>query len=286
MLGQFLILRKLTFIGKFVWAVERCFRNYAVIKTRASSEEFRYWFLFFLLGFVSLVIASHPILLNLFLIVTLIPSLSVICRRLHDANCSSAWLWIPLFFGSLFFVCHRMGEKILELMVAELEMNVPLEANVWLEGFTWSSLGITFIFLYLLAGFLMRKSYAEANKYGDPALDFSQVTKIFKEQVVTKSKAIKEKAVAKGGEIKEKAVTKGGEIKEKAVARGGEIKDKAVTRGGEIKEKAAIRGGKIKEKIMAGSKAIKEKAMARGGEIKEKVVTGSGKIKEKIRGEE
>ena len=97
-------------------AAATCFQKYATFSGRASRSEFWFFYLFLILvGFVPLPIAAlfnwiesghlHRILsywgtgtiyvaVCLFLLAAIIPSISVIVRRLHDTDHSGGWFWI------------------------------------------------------------------------------------------------------------------------------------------------------------------------------------------------
>lgn len=79
----------------FVGAIKAGFKNYAVFRGTATLPEYWYWVLFTtLVGLVtSAVDQSGNISISISL-VTLLPSLSVLVRRLRDAGFS--WLWILL----------------------------------------------------------------------------------------------------------------------------------------------------------------------------------------------
>ena len=83
-------------------SVKTCFNRYATFSGRASRSEFWFFQLFiFLISIASLIIdvmilgfslddASSPTNL-IFLLIVMIPSVAVGCRRLHDLNKSGWW---------------------------------------------------------------------------------------------------------------------------------------------------------------------------------------------------
>lgn len=79
-------------------AVKTCFSKYVDFEGRASRAEFWWWFLFTVLTSL-LISAVAPGLVGLFSLATLLPSLAVGARRLHDTN-RSAWFlllwWVPI----------------------------------------------------------------------------------------------------------------------------------------------------------------------------------------------
>jgi uncharacterized membrane protein YhaH (DUF805 family) len=87
--------------ASFGEAIQRFFKKYAVFKGRASRSEYWWYALFsFLvgLGLDSLQFAdSGFVLLSLlWALGTIVPSVALACRRLHDVNRSGWWLLIAL----------------------------------------------------------------------------------------------------------------------------------------------------------------------------------------------
>lgn len=109
----------------FMEAIKSCFSKYVTFKGRAPRSEFWFFALFIWIGSVLLqgllfsmldtsgmmnaaqngtvgsgVGDAFPlvpaILLLAFVLVTLLPNLSVMVRRLHDTNRSGWWFWISL----------------------------------------------------------------------------------------------------------------------------------------------------------------------------------------------
>jgi uncharacterized membrane protein YhaH (DUF805 family) len=74
----------------FFEAIERCFRKYAEFNGRARRAEFWWWVLFvFILSWGGQIISqSFGTLVSL---LTLLPSLAVAARRLHDTGRSGWW---------------------------------------------------------------------------------------------------------------------------------------------------------------------------------------------------
>lgn len=85
-------------------SIKTCFSKYAVFSGRASRSEFWFFYLFILLASIATVIIDVIILgysldtytpiNSIFVLITLIPSYAVGCRRLHDVNRSGRWLLI------------------------------------------------------------------------------------------------------------------------------------------------------------------------------------------------
>ena len=76
-------------------------KQYATFSGRASRSEFWYFQLFNVLVYVVLaildsVIGTNGALVGLYALGTLLPSLAVIIRRLHDTGKSGWWIFIEL----------------------------------------------------------------------------------------------------------------------------------------------------------------------------------------------
>ena len=73
----------------FVESIKTCFSKYADFSGRASRSEYWWWFLFLVLGTIAASIVSDTVS-ALFSLATVVPSLAVGCRRLHDID-KSGW---------------------------------------------------------------------------------------------------------------------------------------------------------------------------------------------------
>lgn len=80
----------------FVDAVKQGFSKYVVFEGRATRPEYWWFFLFTLLGNLALTSLKAETLGALFSLGTLLPSLAVGCRRLHDIGKSGWWLLVWL----------------------------------------------------------------------------------------------------------------------------------------------------------------------------------------------
>ena len=90
----------------FQTAVKTCFNKYATFSGRALRSEYWWWSLFAVVASIVLQIIDTVIgfgewglLSNIFSLATLIPSIAVGARRLHDVNKSGWWqllIIIPL----------------------------------------------------------------------------------------------------------------------------------------------------------------------------------------------
>ncbi len=79
----------------FVESIKVCFSKYAEFKGRASRPEFWWWCLFVFLAGIAAGVVSQ-VLSALFSLATILPSLAVGARRLHDTNRSGWWQLIAL----------------------------------------------------------------------------------------------------------------------------------------------------------------------------------------------
>lgn len=80
----------------FTEAVKTCFKKYADFKGRASRSEYWWFFLATLLMSIALSIVNEN-LSSIFSIATLLPSIAVGVRRMHDVGKSGWYLLIPIY---------------------------------------------------------------------------------------------------------------------------------------------------------------------------------------------
>ena len=84
----------------FMTAVSTCFKKYATFSGRASRSEYWYFTLFYMV--VSAVLGlifqdqTMSVISNVFSLVTLVPTLAVSWRRMHDIGKVGAWSFIVL----------------------------------------------------------------------------------------------------------------------------------------------------------------------------------------------
>ena len=109
----------------FIESVKSVFTKYATFQGRSPRSEYWYFMLFnFLVSFMLILFAAFLsiaaieaalvmlVLLILYSLATMIPSISVTVRRLHDTNHSGWWYWISFvpYVGPLVllvFMCIR-----------------------------------------------------------------------------------------------------------------------------------------------------------------------------------
>ncbi len=83
------------------WFV-KCLQNYVTFSGRARRKEYWMYYLFymifaFVIGFVEgLAGMETPVLSGIYGLAILLPSISVLVRRLHDIDKSGWWFWIAL----------------------------------------------------------------------------------------------------------------------------------------------------------------------------------------------
>lgn len=85
----------------FGTAIKTCLNKYVTFSGRAPRSEFWFFLLFTWLGQIILsvvdgVVIGVGLLPGLFALAMLLPTISVIVRRLHDTNRSGWWYWIGL----------------------------------------------------------------------------------------------------------------------------------------------------------------------------------------------
>jgi len=99
-------------------AIVTCFAKYATFRGRASRAEYWYWILFTaLVGLVlavmeALAFGDAQAVSGLFQFVTLLPTLAVGARRLHDIDRTGWWqlLWAVPFFGWIVLIVWACGK--------------------------------------------------------------------------------------------------------------------------------------------------------------------------------
>ena len=105
----------------FQTSIKTCFNKFAIFSGRASRSEFWFFILFGTIGgivatIIDVMIFGYTIEENgpiylIFWIITMIPSVAVATRRLHDINKSGWWqlLWFTIIGGILLIVWHAAG---------------------------------------------------------------------------------------------------------------------------------------------------------------------------------
>ena len=71
-------------------SIKTCFSKYADFTGRASRSEYWWWFLFLVLGNIAASLISETVN-GLFSLATILPTVAVGCRRLHDIDKSGWW---------------------------------------------------------------------------------------------------------------------------------------------------------------------------------------------------
>jgi uncharacterized membrane protein YhaH (DUF805 family) len=80
----------------FVDAVKTCFTKYVGFEGRATRSEYWWWVLFIVAVSIVMAVLNLGMIGNLFSLTTLLPSIAVGTRRLHDIGKSGWWQLIAL----------------------------------------------------------------------------------------------------------------------------------------------------------------------------------------------
>ncbi len=175
----------------FVGAIQSGFKNYFNFKGKASRREFWFWILFtVLLGLVvgtieSIIwpapeqtadwmqeiqnVAAQPTPLSNFLsFALLIPNLSILARRLHDAGFSAKWIFlqvVPIGYG----IFAGIGAV---AVLSEVPAGAMLSSEQ-LMSLIFLVLPIFALFLAVMVVFIIMtlrpsKSFYDGNKYVEP----------------------------------------------------------------------------------------------------------------------
>ncbi len=124
--------------------IKKAFINYANFKGRASRKEFWYFALFNLLVATFFILLNLPILVFIYALITLVPSVSLAVRRLHDVN-MSGWWFLPTFIISVI-----PKDMILKFF----------ENTAWILVLPFLAYSLFMLYLFLKKGDLL------PNKYG------------------------------------------------------------------------------------------------------------------------
>ena len=149
--------------GGVMWGwVKDCVANYAVFNGRAGRPEYWWFYLFTFLGsFVTYIIGRRAPVIGvsfqgLFWLATVLPSLAVTSRRLHDTDHSFWWVLSPMLV-------------MIPLVALAVANRTGLKAGPAIGAFAiiavFAMLGFTIWVLVLLC----LKGDAGPNRYGDPA---------------------------------------------------------------------------------------------------------------------
>jgi uncharacterized membrane protein YhaH (DUF805 family) len=146
--------------GGVMWAwVKHCFANYAVFNGRAGRPEYWWFYLFtFLGGFVISFLTHRASVIGiwLFWLGTVLPSLAVTSRRLHDTDHSFWWALSPTL-----------------VLIPLVALGVTYRADLKASS---AAVGFAFVLVLAMLGFavwvlilLCREGDAGPNRFGDSA---------------------------------------------------------------------------------------------------------------------
>jgi uncharacterized membrane protein YhaH (DUF805 family) len=149
--------------GGVMWAwVKHCFANYAVFNGRAGRPEYWWFYLFTFLGGFVISFLTHRAsgigisLRGLFWLVTVLPSLAVTSRRLHDTDHSFWWALLPTLVVIL-------------LVALGVTYRADLKAGAALAAFAVSGVLATLGFAVWVLILLCREGDAGPNRFGESA---------------------------------------------------------------------------------------------------------------------
>ena len=165
-----------------VTAVKTCFKKYFDFTGRARRSEF-WWFMLFgfiistALSFTGLIVPFVGYLSLAFTLAMIIPSLSALCRRLHDTNRGSWWvvlmaLLVAGYYGSAFallgsnFTALTSSNNVEDIMDVAKEVAGTVQASPTLATVMVAcSMGVIILALVLLIFAISDSKWVE-NKFG------------------------------------------------------------------------------------------------------------------------
>ncbi|PHR58602.1 MAG: DUF805 domain-containing protein [Robiginitomaculum sp.] len=158
---------------QFSESVKTCFKKYVVFRGRASRSEF-WWFTLFTsiaslaLSFIETVVFSDTLgniepFGAVFSLATILPTIAVGARRLHDVNRSGWWQLFPIVPGILmgvFMVSGQLGGE---------------SNGLWFIGAVVAGLCVAVVFILIIVWFA-KVGTKGINRYGeDPLGDYLAV---------------------------------------------------------------------------------------------------------------
>ena len=174
-------------------AVVTCFRKSLVFKGRAARSEYWWFYLFtilvsFVIGFAEAALGlnvwstdlTHPMfgiaegpLSFVMMIVLLLPSVSVLVRRLHDRNHSGLWAALPY---SSYLALPFLGSFSLEM--AALSADPTADWSPFMPVFVLAGLWVLAM-LGMLVFMLIRRGTQGVNRFGPDPLAPQDMATIF-----------------------------------------------------------------------------------------------------------
>ena len=132
-----------------ITAVVQGFRKYAVFGGRATRAEYWWWLLFTFIGSIVFIVIDsligfprvweYGLLETLFWLATLLPSITVVTRRLHDIG-KTGWWQVP-WYGILFVAWLATGMFIVALVITYGVTNASGEWSFDDADIQWESAG-------------------------------------------------------------------------------------------------------------------------------------------------
>ena len=144
-----------------ITAVVQGFRKYAVFGGRATRAEYWWWLLFTFIGSIVFIVIDsligfprvweYGLLETLFWLATLLPSITVVTRRLHDIG-KTGWWQVP-WYGILFVAWLATGMFIVALVITYGVTNASGEWSFDDADIQWES--AIEVFAFLLAAIML-----------------------------------------------------------------------------------------------------------------------------------
>lgn len=144
---------------KFNNSLSECLKNFWVDYTgwgRATRAE--YWWCMLFYGGGTVLISFSGFLMIIWMLVTVVPFLSLTVRRLHDTNHSA---WNILWFPESFYILYMFVLLCLSLFKASTD--VAMTIILLMAPFMYISIIVALVFMCL-------PSDKKKNKYGKPRL--------------------------------------------------------------------------------------------------------------------
>jgi len=120
----------------FSAAVKTCLKKYATFSGRASRSEYWWFYLFVCLAvFVGVMLETlglGPIVGFISFLATIIPTLAVTWRRLHDTGRNGWWIFAPLLSVAVVLLGVLIDVKALTILGGIVTLGLVTQQYVWL----------------------------------------------------------------------------------------------------------------------------------------------------------